>query len=71
MQQKRLDSLVAAINECIIQLNEAELWETAELMRMARLDLLARANGITDEELELFSFALQRGAKPHPPHQVS
>jgi hypothetical protein len=37
------------------------LWETAALLRMARIDLIARANGITEEELEFFVFALQRG----------
>jgi hypothetical protein len=46
--------LVDAIDKCIIRLNQAQLWETAELLRMARLDLAARANGISEEELELF-----------------
>jgi hypothetical protein len=52
--------LVPVINECIKRLTAAKMWETAELLRIARLDLVARANGISEDELELFTFALQK-----------
>ena len=61
MKPQALEALIAAINECINQVAAANLWETAALLRMARIDLIARANGITEEELEFFVFALQRG----------
>ena len=60
MKPQALEALITAINECIDQVVAAQLWETAVLLRMAKLDLIARAHGITEEELELFSFALQR-----------
>jgi hypothetical protein len=61
MEPQAIEALVGAINECINQVTAANLMETAALLSMARLDLVARANGISEEELELFSFALQRG----------
>jgi hypothetical protein len=61
MKPQALEALVGAINECINQVTAANLLETAALLSMARLDLVARANGITEEELEVFAFALQRG----------
>ena len=62
MKPQALEALITAINECINQVVAAQLWETAALLRMAKLDLIARAHGITEEELELVSFALQHGA---------
>ena len=64
MEPQAIEALVGAINECIDQVTAANLLETAALLSMARLDLVARANGITEEELELFAFALQRGIGP-------
>lgn len=60
MKNKKLEPLIATINVCITEVSKAKLWETAELLRMARLDLVARAYGISEEELELFAFDLQR-----------
>lgn len=60
MKNKKLEPLIATINVCITEVSKARLWETAELLRMARLDLVARAYGISEEELELFAFDLQR-----------
>jgi hypothetical protein len=61
LEQNKIEPLIGVINDCIAQLSAAKLCETAELMRMARLDLMARAYGISEEELEIFAFALQRG----------
>jgi len=60
MQPEKMRALIDVIDECINQVSRARLWETAELLRMAKLDLVARANGISEEELEIFSFALER-----------
>jgi len=54
-----LESLVGLIDECIAIVTAARLHETAELLRVARLDLVARLNGISDEELEQLASALQ------------
>jgi hypothetical protein len=67
MKPQALEALIAAINECIDQVTAANLLETAALLSMARLDLVARANGITEEELEFFAFALQRGTGLYAP----
>jgi len=63
MKPSALHPLIDLIDECIDRLNAARLPETVELLRMARLDLVARANGITDEELEIVALAL-RTASP-------
>ena len=60
MTTQSVEPLISVIGDCINQLNAARFCETAELLRMAQLDLMARVNGISDEELELFCFALQK-----------
>jgi len=61
---KTIEVLVPVINECIKRLAAANMPETAELLRIARLDLVARTNGISEEELDLFAFALQKSCHP-------
>jgi len=51
--------LISELEECIRVAVEAELPETATLIRMAWLDLITRANGISEEEFEVFLFALE------------
>lgn len=64
MQANRVLPLVEAIDACITILCREHLWETAELLRMARLDLVVRANGISEAELELFSSILAPPEEP-------
>ncbi len=54
-----LDHLIAGVDRCIQDATEAHLPETVALLRMAKLDLVTRANGISEDELELFLFALE------------
>ena len=54
-----MDSLISIIDACVERLAAAGLRETAQLLRIARLDLAARINGISEDELAIFSFALQ------------
>ncbi|MDR3527680.1 MAG: hypothetical protein P4L57_10395 [Rhizomicrobium sp.] len=40
------------ITACIVELQAAGYGETAEILAIARLDLLARLHGVSEEELE-------------------
>ena len=51
-----LSHLIDVIETCVSLATAAKLHETAMLLRIARLDILMRANGITEEELESFLF---------------
>jgi hypothetical protein len=54
-----LDEVVAAIDACIERVTTANLLETAAMLSIARLDLLARINDITELELQDFTAAAQ------------
>jgi hypothetical protein len=58
-QSPTFDHLITSVDRCIQDATEAHLPETVALLRMAKLDLVARANGISEGELELFLFALE------------
>ena len=51
--------LMAAIGGCIRDATAAHLNETAAFLRMAQIDLITRVHGISEEELEVFLFALE------------
>jgi hypothetical protein len=54
-----LSEIIDILDTCINSTTVANLHETTELLRIARLDILMRANGITEEELEYFLFAIE------------
>jgi len=53
--------LVERLDGVIDDAATAGLKETAALLRIARLDLLARANGIGEKDLDIFLQALEHG----------
>lgn len=55
-----LEPFIASLDDVIAAAVDADLVETAALLRIARLDLLMRLNGIDPNELEVLSYALQR-----------
>jgi len=59
-----VQDVVAKISACIVQLRAAGYGETAEILAIARLDLLARLHGLSDEELELLIASIEEGASP-------
>ena len=67
-----LAHLSDVLDPCVSLATAAKLPETAMLPRIARLDVLMRANGITKEELESFLFATKhkalglRSVRTHP-----
>ena len=54
------EQLMDMLDRCIGTVAAAKLAETALLLRVAQLDLAARVNGVTEDELELFAAALRR-----------
>lgn len=54
--------LAAVIGAWAEKLSANGFPETATLLEIARLDLIARLNGISDEEMQAFAFAAQRQA---------
>jgi hypothetical protein len=58
-QLATLDQLINWLDSYIEKIAAAKLDETAELLRIARIDLIIRANGISKEEFEAFLFALK------------
>lgn len=56
------------ISACIIDLQAAGFAETADILAIARLDLLARLHGVSDEELELLITGPKQmpSVKPEP-----
>lgn len=59
--------LIARLDECIEETTDALLFETAELLRMAKLDLVTRVNGITEDELAAFLAVLREGTAARDP----
>lgn len=54
-----LEQLIADVENCIRSAENANYRETAALLRIAKIDLITRVNGISGEELEAFLFALE------------
>jgi len=46
------EKLVATLDQCISTVTAANLVDTALMLRIVKLDLLMRINGISDDELE-------------------
>jgi hypothetical protein len=55
------ETVVSKITACIGQLQAAGYLQTAEILAIARLDLLVRLHGVSDEELEFLICAPQTG----------
>jgi hypothetical protein len=55
--------LARTVDDCIHQSELLGLTETTALLRMVKLDIVTRTNGISVEELDLFLFALETGAR--------
>jgi len=50
--RRTLRDVVVTLDSCIEKLTAAQLHETAALLSITRLDLVAHLNGITDQELQ-------------------
>lgn len=59
---KSLSPLLAELDAVITAATTTGLRETAELLRLARLDLVLRANGLTAQSFDLLSYAQGRAA---------
>ena len=80
-QLRMLEDVAATIGICIDEIAKAQLLETAALLSIARLDLMARIYGITDQELRPLERALVGGRQEigtvsdqkrnRPPHSSS
>jgi hypothetical protein len=57
--ERALEEVVAAIDACIERVTTARLHDTAALLSIARLDLVAHLNGITELELQDVTAAAQ------------
>jgi len=60
-QSPSLDRIVEALNGIIAEVAAARLHETVELLKIARLDLIMRANGFSEGELEALLSAIRDG----------
>ncbi len=58
-QSTKFDALIHQIEALIASAEAMELTETVALLRIVRIDLIVRANGVSEEELETFLFALE------------
>ena len=58
-QSPTLDQLINWLDAYIEKIAAAKLDETAALLRIARIDLIVRANGISENEIEAFLFAVE------------
>jgi hypothetical protein len=59
-----LEDVAVMIEQCIRQATEADLHETAALLSIAHLDLVARLHGFTESELAAVA-AMSGQAEPH------
>jgi hypothetical protein len=59
IQPPTLDELINWLDTYIEKIAAAKLDETAALLRIARLDLIVRANGVSEDELEAFLLAAE------------
>jgi hypothetical protein len=60
-QTPQCGRLIAELDRIILAVTEAGLKETAGLLRMARIDLLTRIHGITEEEFDTLLFLTRKG----------
>lgn len=58
------ENLLGAITACLAQVQAAGYAQTAEILAIARLDLLARLHGFSDAELEAVVALAAGGAGP-------
>ena len=60
-QQPQFNQLIRTLDGFIAEVVAAKLHETAALLNIARIDLIARVNGVSENELEAFFSALEGG----------
>ena len=65
------EDVVRMISACIIDLQAAGFAETADILAIARLDLLARLHGVSDEELELLIIGPKQTPSAKPEQKKS
>jgi hypothetical protein len=53
------EGLLNSVDNCILDAEKLQLVETVALLKMVRLDIVTRANGISGEELDVFLFAVE------------
>ncbi len=53
------ECLINSVENCIQEAELLKLSETAALLRMVKLDIVTRTNGISAGELDIFLFALE------------
>jgi hypothetical protein len=58
-QQPPFDKLIKTLDGVIAEVSAAKFPETAMLLNIARIDLIARATGISEQEFEAFLSALE------------
>jgi hypothetical protein len=61
-QPRDIEDVTSQISACIEELTAAGYHETAAMLAIARLDLLARRHGITEDELQYIMTAPRRPA---------
>jgi hypothetical protein len=66
-QNKALGTLLASVDSAIQSAHGADLPDTVALLRLARLDLLLRANGVASEDITLAPYAVARQAEKVKP----
>lgn len=59
---QKLKGILETLNELISAVKSLNYDETAQLLCIARLDLLTRANDISSEELEALVYTMKRAA---------
>ncbi|MDE2135335.1 MAG: hypothetical protein KGJ49_12130 [Alphaproteobacteria bacterium] len=62
-QSTVLNRLITTVDNCIKDAVAAHLSETAALLRMAKIDLIIRANGINEEDMDVFMFMVESGLR--------
>ena len=62
-QSPTLDQLINWLDAYIEKVAAAKLDQTAALLRIVRIDLVVRAKGISEDELEVFLFAVESGQR--------
>lgn len=66
-QQRGVEDVTSRITVCIEELSAAGYHETAAILAIARLDLLARRHGITEDELQYLMTAPRSPAQQTEP----
>jgi hypothetical protein len=62
-QSVTLDQLIEALDDVIAKITSAGFGETVALLNIARLDLVLRANGFSEDDLEAFLSALEENQR--------